>query len=64
LPPGFTVYDFGAESSDLPLVFATATDMCTQGSCYWTINPSRQNFNTVRVGLSYKFEAAAPVVSK
>jgi len=53
-----------SSSSSLPLVFATATDACAPGACFWNVNSSRQNIDTVRVGLSYKFGATAPAASK
>ena len=56
-------YGFDSSSS-LPLVFATATDACAPGACFWNVNSSRQNIDTVRVGLSYKFGATAPAASK
>lgn len=52
-------YGFDFTTSFLPLVFSATLGGCAQGACYWGINSSRMNIDTVRVGLSYKFDAPA-----
>jgi outer membrane immunogenic protein len=52
-------YGFDSTTSFLPLVFSATLGGCAQGACYWGINSSRMNIDTVRVGLSYKFDAPA-----
>jgi outer membrane immunogenic protein len=47
-------YGFGTTEFQLPLVFGNAFGACGPGACYWTVNSSNPNIDSVRVGLSYK----------
>ena len=48
-------YGFGTSSGQLPLLGSAPDLSCLFGQCIWAIGTSRLNFDTVRVGVSYKF---------
>jgi outer membrane immunogenic protein len=48
-------YDFSGASGTLPLVFTAPFGACPAGACNWAVHSSDLQFNTGRVGLSYKF---------
>ena len=48
-------YGFSGSSANLPLVFAAGFGACPAGACNWAITTGRLDFDTGRVGVSYKF---------